>query len=369
MNYALSLMRSESNEHKETLPTIDISLLKHVAYIFDGIMYYLRLPNAEDNNNESNTNTSNTGNTQQNTNMSMSSLYEQEEIESETEMETSVGNSYQTDSASEEDDSVKSNACNRANTFFKRSDSTLCLGGSSPDPFSLSLEESLPLAAKPHLLQPHTRKQEMFKVQSNQVEQFNALNKLSVSTNDRQVPKLVLPLFRKSTTFASKAASAILHSKSVPVHLFDSVSFDPSIGSLRQIHQTLLRQASLSNAEPQASNSSTSDLLDLSLNKPQTSGSNRGSTSNKKQMVQPQLLYECLNLPTNTNNTDQFFDRWRLTLDLFGRVFCDDVGLENGSIIRQLGGFQIKETRFRRDMERYRNSSNKELSIEVERET
>lgn len=64
----------------------------------------------------------------------------------------------------------------------------------------------------------------------------------------------------------------------------------------------------------------------------------------------------------------ELLDRWRLTVDLFGRVFCDDVGLEPGSIIRQLGGFQLKEAKFRREMERLRNTANRELLMEVERE-
>lgn len=57
--------------------------------------------------------------------------------------------------------------------------------------------------------------------------------------------------------------------------------------------------------------------------------------------------------------------RWRLCLDLFGRVFCDDVGAEPGSIISEFGGFTVKESRFRREMERLRNSQQRDLSIEV----
>lgn len=35
-------MRTQSNEHRDSLPNIDISLLKHAAYVFDGIVFYLR---------------------------------------------------------------------------------------------------------------------------------------------------------------------------------------------------------------------------------------------------------------------------------------------------------------------------------------
>jgi E3 ubiquitin-protein ligase EDD1 len=65
---------------------------------------------------------------------------------------------------------------------------------------------------------------------------------------------------------------------------------------------------------------------------------------------------------------NELIDRWRLTVDLFGRVFCDDVGLEPASIIRQLGGFQLKEAKFRREMERLRNIANRELLMEVDRD-
>ena len=62
---------------------------------------------------------------------------------------------------------------------------------------------------------------------------------------------------------------------------------------------------------------------------------------------------------------DVLLGRWRLSLDLFGRVFCDDVGAEPGSVISELGGFPVKESRFRREMEKLRNSQQRDLSLEV----
>lgn len=50
----------------------------------------------------------------------------------------------------------------RKHTFFLRSDSTLFLGCPPPDPFSTSLAESLLLADQPHLLQPTSRKEDLF---------------------------------------------------------------------------------------------------------------------------------------------------------------------------------------------------------------
>merc|ERR1719400_162866 len=66
---------------------------------------------------------------------------------------------------------------------------------------------------------------------------------------------------------------------------------------------------------------------------------------------------------------DILLGRWRLALDLFGRVFVDDVGLEPGSIISELGGFPVKEAKFRREMEKLRNSRTVDLTLaKLERE-
>ena len=62
---------------------------------------------------------------------------------------------------------------------------------------------------------------------------------------------------------------------------------------------------------------------------------------------------------------DVLLGRWRLGLDLFGRVFCDDVGAEPGSVISELGGFPVKESKFRREMEKLRNSTQRDLTLEV----
>ena len=45
LNYCLSLMRAHNGEHSDTLPVIDVSSLKHIAYIFDALIYYIRSRN------------------------------------------------------------------------------------------------------------------------------------------------------------------------------------------------------------------------------------------------------------------------------------------------------------------------------------
>ena len=53
-----------------------------------------------------------------------------------------------------------------------------------------------------------------------------------------------------------------------------------------------------------------------------------------------------------------------MCLELFGRVFLDDVGSENNSILNELGRYDVKESKFKRDMEKLRNGHNKDLYIE-----
>ena len=45
LNYCLSLMRAHNGEHADTLPVIDVSSMKHIAYVFDALIYYMRSGN------------------------------------------------------------------------------------------------------------------------------------------------------------------------------------------------------------------------------------------------------------------------------------------------------------------------------------
>lgn len=66
---------------------------------------------------------------------------------------------------------------------------------------------------------------------------------------------------------------------------------------------------------------------------------------------------------THAPTWDLLLGRWRLSLDLFGRVFMEDVGLEPGSIVSELRGFPVKEARFRRHMEKLRNAQQRDLTL------
>lgn len=53
LSYCLSLMRAHNGEHLDSLPILDVSALKHVAYVFDALIYYMRSgTNTDTNENE-----------------------------------------------------------------------------------------------------------------------------------------------------------------------------------------------------------------------------------------------------------------------------------------------------------------------------
>jgi hypothetical protein len=47
LTYCLSLMRAHNNEHRDSLPVLDVSALKHVAYVFDTLIYNMRASTGE----------------------------------------------------------------------------------------------------------------------------------------------------------------------------------------------------------------------------------------------------------------------------------------------------------------------------------
>lgn len=48
LSYCLSLMRAHNGEHLDSLPILDVSALKHVAYVFDALIYYMRSSGSSD---------------------------------------------------------------------------------------------------------------------------------------------------------------------------------------------------------------------------------------------------------------------------------------------------------------------------------
>ncbi|XP_074027095.1 E3 ubiquitin-protein ligase hyd isoform X3 [Leptinotarsa decemlineata] len=162
--YCLSLMRAHNNEHLDSLPVLDVSALKHVAYVFDALIYFMRSGPSEGMEIDS-----------RNRDGPLPQWSDQDENENE-EAEEDIAVAMDTESLDDQDVSnLASNISNSLNTslqshsgkgrkhsFFQRSESTLCLGCPPPDPFDIPMSEALPLADQPHLLQPNARKEELF---------------------------------------------------------------------------------------------------------------------------------------------------------------------------------------------------------------
>lgn len=192
LSYCLSLMRSHSNEHADSLPVLDISALKHVAYVLDALIYYMRSDTINTPIQSSSVNAFNDIDSESwvadqvrlNESVFFVRLYtfrslltyylaicfmkdENENDENDEEMSQSA---LDNDSVMEQDTVFCSSTIaasantgkGRKNIFFQRSDSTLCLGCSPPDPFETPMIQSLPLADQPHLLQPNSRKEDLF---------------------------------------------------------------------------------------------------------------------------------------------------------------------------------------------------------------
>lgn len=138
-------MRSHNSEHRDSLPVLDVTALKHIAYVLDAIIYYMRSGSEID----SERTDANYWN-------------EQDENENEdNDDEFSPALPMEQDSI-DDTDVLTTTTLGRRHSFFTRSESTLCLGCPPPDPFNTPMPEALPLADQPHLLQPNARREDLF---------------------------------------------------------------------------------------------------------------------------------------------------------------------------------------------------------------
>lgn len=140
LTYALSLMRSHSSEHRDSLPVLDVTALRHIAYVLDGIVFYMRSAKENDSDRTDNN--------------YWADADENENDDTEDELQMSCDND------SLDDDLLSTNGSRHI--FFQRSESTLCLGCPPPDPFNSPMNEALPLADQPHLLQPNACREDLF---------------------------------------------------------------------------------------------------------------------------------------------------------------------------------------------------------------
>lgn len=308
--------------------------------------------------------------------------------------EEGTGGAMDTESVGGEEEPVVRNG--RKHPFFRRSESTLCLGCPQPDPFALPMVEALPLADQPHLLQPSARREELFGAprqpitiqpsgnhppgSSNPLEVIPTRLGLSTRTPEIQTDQPTAPLPPLVATPINSQQEPLPPNQPTPeviqetpqnLSLKDSESIEvievtrasPSVAS------SVIVSPRRAPATVQSVIVRTGNVRDSVSSGPSASTSAPTSaTREKTEETVPAASSFWLGKSTAPNvcqliSSDLLLGRWRLTLDLFGRVFIDDVGTEAGSVIAELGGFPVKEARFRREMERLRNMQQRDLTL------
>uniref|UniRef100_H3D6Z1 E3 ubiquitin-protein ligase UBR5 n=1 Tax=Tetraodon nigroviridis TaxID=99883 RepID=H3D6Z1_TETNG len=150
LNYALSLMRSHNDEHSDVLPVLDVCSLKHVAYVFQALIYWIKAMNQQT--------TLDTPQMDRKRNREILELgLDNEDSEHENDEDTNQSSTLQ----DKDEDPVPAET-GQNHPFFRRSDSMTFLGCIPPNPFDVPLPEAIPLADQPHLLQPNARKEDLF---------------------------------------------------------------------------------------------------------------------------------------------------------------------------------------------------------------
>ncbi|CAK9828628.1 E3 ubiquitin-protein ligase hyd [Anthophora retusa] len=412
LSYCLSLMRAHNAEHRDSLPVLDVSALRHVAYVFDALVYYMRsLSEPMSSRGEAQKETSN-----------YSSWNDQDENDNDEgeEYSSPVPTTLETDSVDYPDllqvpicgsgNNSNNTSKGRKHPFLQRSDSTLCLGCPPLDPFDTVMSEALPLADQPHLLQPHSRREDLFGIprQSNQNPLAGLPTRLSLSARGGDNQNAPAPTFSQIIQRPVFTSSETRRNSSVTVgdstsakHTEKAKSFNHTNDNHTLVAEQIDRApiiVSTNNQNDQAAGSTknnkdvckTSRSVIVRAGTVSESSSNKASASDMMVSSETQNASEEMESTGSSQETSTTLEtvetspvssigtnmshnillgRWRLSLDLFGRVFMDDVGLEAGSVVSELGGFDVKEAKFRRNMEKLRNAQQRDINLfKVERD-
>ncbi|VEN44475.1 unnamed protein product [Callosobruchus maculatus] len=386
LSYCLSLMRAHNSEHLDSLPVLDVSALKHVAYVFDALIYFMRSGTADG----AGIGGGVAADGRRDGLPLPTSWADQDENENE-EAEDDIAVAMDTESLDGQDvGNLAGNLSANLSATLARSESTLCLGCPPPDPFDTPMAEALPLADQPHLLQPNARREDLFGIpkqpvtltstgsnSGNPLESLPTKLSLSTRTSDyamNQPARANQPISRSLNMSQSSSMSHVLgtnessqdiSSQSTSTSTISSCS-TPSTSSSRSPAKSVIVRAGSSNSQKM----SESEILSAAeIPQPETL-ENQEISANVTVITTPSVQPE-IPRPTigQSVSHDLLLGRWRLSLDLFGRVFMEDVGLEPGSIVSELGGFPVKEAKFRRDMEKLRNNQQRDLTLsKIERD-
>uniref|UniRef100_A0A7N8XQ82 HECT-type E3 ubiquitin transferase n=1 Tax=Mastacembelus armatus TaxID=205130 RepID=A0A7N8XQ82_9TELE len=329
LNYALSLMRSHNDEHSDVLPVLDVCSLKHVAYVFQALIYWIKAMNQQT--------TLDTPQMDRKRNREILELgLDNEDSEHENDEDTNQSSTLQ-----DKDEDPVPTEMGQNHPFFRRSDSMTFLGCIPPNPFDVPLAEAIPLADQPHLLQPNARKEDLFGRPSQGLysSSYMATKGLAEASMDRNCLE-ILPT-----------------KMSYSANLKNVMSMETG--------QRSTENQSLADQDLEASKPGPSPH-DLAAQLKSSLLAEIGLTESDGPPL-PSFRPHCSFMGMMISH-DMLLGRWRLSLELFGRVFMEDVGAEPGSILTELGGFEVKESKFRREMEKLRNLQSRDLALEVDRD-
>ncbi|XP_048009870.1 E3 ubiquitin-protein ligase UBR5 isoform X5 [Megalobrama amblycephala] len=329
LNYALSLMRSHNDEHSDVLPVLDVCSLKHVAYVFQALIYWIKAMNLQT--------TLDTTQIDRKRNRELLELgLDNEDSEHENDEDTNQSSTLQ-----DKDEEPVPAETGQHHPFFRRSDSMTFLGCIPPNPFEVPLAEAIPLADQPHLLQPNARKEDLFGrpsqgLYSSSYMASKGLTDLTVDMNCLQIlPTKMSYSANMKNVMSMESRQRGGEEQPTAEQDMDASKPGPSPHDLAaQLKSSLLAEIGLTE----------SDGPPL-----------------------PTFIPHCSFMGMVISH-DMLLGRWRLSLELFGRVFMEDVGAEPGSILTELGGFEVKESKFRREMEKLRNLQSRDLALEVDRD-
>ncbi|KAK1331957.1 hypothetical protein QTO34_007634 [Cnephaeus nilssonii] len=296
LNYALSLMRSHNDEHSDVLPVLDVCSLKHVAYVFQALIYWIKAMNQQT--------TLDTPQLERKRTRELLELgIDNEDSEHENDDDTN-----QSATLNDKDDDSLPAETGQNHPFFRRSDSMTFLGCIPPNPFEVPLAEAIPLADQPHLLQPNARKEDLFGrpsqgLYSSSASSGKCLMEVTVDRNCLEVlpTKMSYAANLKNVMNMQNRQKKEGEEQNVVPEEAESAKPGPSAHDLAaQLKSSLLAEIGLTESE----------------GPPLTS-------------FRPQCSFMGMVI-----SHDMLLGRWRLSLELFGRVFMEDVGAEPGSVDR-----------------------------------
>jgi len=424
LSYLLSLMRSHSDEHSGLLPAVDVSALRHVAYVLDAYVCVLRgfsFPPAS-------------------MKITPAVRIEQIYMDGSDDNEDNIMGLFGEDPRTEEPSGGGRNTNNvfggrtapaevlaqPQRSFFRRSNSMSFVAGSESDPFEHQVDRGIPLAAKPHLLQLNARKEELFGRPPRSSDSLNAsvklglsrrvvdANEVEFSDNDytanaasfaesqlESAAAAETPMdvdFGSATTAVGGSGSAAAATSGPSASNLNTkgegaakTPATPSRKKCKRDNAALAAAAAAAAAaSPWANTPSAHSRKRLrrraefeDSSGPQalaTSGAPLRKRPKKSIMIgnsssadiaseeKVEVIGGFLEANADTPSIDSILGRCRLGLELFSRVFLDSVGAEPKSILYEHGGFSVRESKFRKEMENSRSTKSDDFNLTVDRE-